>query len=139
MGKRGHSSEVMACLGELANHRITKSAIAHVFETLHANGLLEGRVHRRHISRAVAAHAAVPTPFGPVVQSLEVGSGLNVDYICPAALLWYMCTISTSFADCCKCAVARAGDDPLRYVAYNDGIVPGNPFRHKGGRKVEAW
>ena len=108
MGKRGHSSEVMACLGELANHRITKSAIANVFETLHAKGLLEGRVHRRHMSRAVAAHAAVPTPFGPVVQSVEVDINLTVDYICPAALMWYMCTISTSFADCCKGAVDRA-------------------------------
>ena len=27
----------------------------------------------------------------------------------------------------------------MRYVAYNDGIVPGNPFRHEGGQKVEAW
>ena len=139
MGKRGHSGDVMSCLGELANHRITKSAIAHVFETLHANGLLDERVHRRHIARAVAAHAAVRTPFGSVVQSLEVDINLAVDYICPAALLWYMCTISTSFADCCKSAVDRAGNDPLRYVAYNDGIVPGNPFRHEGGRKVEAW
>ena len=41
MGKRGHSSEVMGCLGELANHRITKYAIANVFETLHAEGLLD--------------------------------------------------------------------------------------------------
>ena len=115
----------MGCLGELANHRITKSAIANVFETLHAKGLLDIRVHRRHIARAVAAHAAVTTPFGLVVQSLEVGNGLTVDYICPAALMWYMCTISTSFADCCKGAVDRAGNDPLRYVAYSDRIVPG--------------
>ena len=113
MGRRGQSGEVMGCLGEFANHRITKSAIATVFEMLHAKRLLDTRVHRRHISRAGAAHAAVATPFAPVVQSLEVTIDLKVDYLCPAALMWHMCTISASFADCCKGAVDRSGTAPL--------------------------
>ena len=39
---------------ELATHRITKSAIGHVFEAMHEKGLLDKQVTRRHIARDVA-------------------------------------------------------------------------------------
>ena len=138
MGKRGRPhGGVGPSLAELGTHRITKSAMAHVFETLHAQGLLAKRVTRRNIQHAVAEHASVPTPWGPVVQPLE---GCPPAECCPpAALMYYMCTISASFADCCKRAVDAAGDEPLRYIAYNDGVTPGNPFRPERGRKVETW
>ena len=85
MGKRGRPHDgVDQSLAEFGTHRITKSAIAHVFESLHARGLLAKRVTRRNIQHAVAEHASVMTPVGSVVQPLE---GCPPAECCPPAAL----------------------------------------------------
>jgi len=38
-----------------------------------------------------------------------------------------------------ECTVSAAGDRGLRYVLYEDAVVPGNPFRPDKARKVEAF
>ena len=38
-----------------------------------------------------------------------------------------------------KETIGSAAGVPLTYVLYQDGVVPGNPFRPDKARKVEAW
>ena len=141
MGKRPRTvpSVPAATLQNMATKRVTKSGIEHILTVLYNDGLLNAQVNRHEIGRAVACHASVDTPHGPVIQHLDVDADMKIECCHPSALLHYLCTISDSFADMCKQTVINAGDAPLRYVAYNDGVVPGNPFRPEKGRKVESW
>ena len=119
--------------------RVTKSGVHHVLRYLHEHGFLDDHVGTDRISRAVAHHASVQTPFGSVVRPFDLGIAAGTECCDPASLLYYMCSISVTFADICKQTVMNAGDMPLRYLVYQDGVVPGNPFRPEKGRKVEAW
>ena len=136
---RGGPHVTDADLSHMSAARVTKSGVHHILSYLHTRGFLEDAVPRNRISRAVAHHSSIETPYGTVVQPFHVGIEQPVECCHPAALLYYMCTISATFADLCKRTVMLAGDTPLRYIAYNDGVVPGNPFRPEKGRKVEAW
>ena len=89
MGKRGHATHDMP-LAAMSTRRVTKSAIADVLEVLHEKGMLDVRVTRQCITRDVKTHASVVTPYGPVVQKLDVGIDINVECCPPAALLYYL-------------------------------------------------
>ena len=119
--------------------RVTKSGVHYILQYLHDHDFLKEQLGRDRITRAVANHAAVSTPYGDVVQPFHVGIEERVECCDPAALLYYMCSISHTFADLCKHTVMAAGDNALRYVAYNDTVIPGNPFRPEKGRKVESF
>ena len=112
MGKRARPCIEPDILQELTTHRTTKSAIAHVFEVLHERGLLDAQVSREDIKRDVASHADVETPYGKVVQPFDVCTGRTIECCSPSALLYYLCSISAGFADCCKRAVDAAGPEP---------------------------
>ena len=112
MGKRGRDSDGMG-LASMVARRTTKSAIADVLTALHEKGMLSRPVTRQDICREVAAHASVTTPYGTVVQKLTAGLDINVECCPPAAMLHYLCTISDSFAECCKHAVDSAPCDPM--------------------------
>ena len=57
----------------------------------------------------------------------------------PAALLYYLCTVSEQFAELMSDTVKAAGGRCLKWILYQDGVIPGNPFRPEKARKVEAW
>ena len=118
MGKRGRDigndpSLTMELVSKLTTSRITKSALAKVFETLHAQGMLDTLTSRRQITTRVLSAASVETPFGPVIQTLDLGHGTSVEFCHLAALLHYLCSISQTFADVCKHAALAKGDEPL--------------------------
>ena len=120
MGKRGRDidndpSLTSELVSNLTTSRITKSALAKVFETLHAHGMLDTLTSRKQISTRVSSAASVETPFGAVIQTLDLGHGTTVEFCHPAALLHYLCTISQTFADVCKHAArARGGSARLK-------------------------
>ena len=115
MGKRGRDidndpSLTIDLVSNFTTSRITKSALAKFFETLHAHGMLDTLASRRQISTRVSSAASVETPFGAVIQTLDLGHGTTVEFCHPAALLHYLCTISQTFADVCKHAALAKGD-----------------------------
>ena len=120
----------------------TKSATVSVLLDLQKAGKLNGnettRSLRRKVQVGVEAHSHVETPYGPMVQQIQIGtSSLSMWDICnPLAFLYYMSSISTYFCTVMRdCATRRAGL-PLRLVLYADEMIPGNPFRPDQGRKL---
>jgi len=90
------------------------------------------------ITRSIASYADFQTPHGRVVQTMQIGS-LALEYIHPAALLFYLCSISSGFRTIMEKANAVAGHEPCRIVLYSDAATPGNVFRPDKGRKFEAF
>ena len=72
------------------------------------------------------------------MQSMQVG-GKRLEYIHPAALLFYLCTISDAFRSAMHSAKAEATDGRCQIVIYSDAATPGNAFRPDKGRKYEAF
>lgn len=127
-------------LDKLVQHRVTKAGLVAILQTLHDQGLLEKRYTIKQVRKEVTGHAKVQTPFGKVIQTFRIGGVDQVfEAINPGALLWYLCKISVPFAELIQETVVTAGDAGLTYVLYQDGVVPGNPFRPDKARKVEAW
>ena len=124
-----------------------KAAIAKVLQKLQARGLLRDSAlgcgdERRQLTIASQAHANSPTPYGNVVQTmdleLEAGSAFKWEYIHPFAFLWYLSSLCPPFAllmhnalDACRGC--------LSLLLYGDDLTPGNPLRVDGGRKVFAF
>ncbi len=93
---------------------------------------------RKAINCKVERHANVQTPHGSVVQTAQVG-GTSLEYIHPAALRYYLCTISECFGAAMESAKAAAADGICQVVLYSDAATPGNVFRPDKGRKFEAF
>ena len=109
-----------------------KSGISEVLSILYDEGLLTesfGNV-RKKVAREIRSCTDVP-----MVKHFEIDD-VRFEYICPCAWLYYMCTISSQFALLVKSSVATRA---ASFVLYNDGVVPGNPFRPDKARKVEAF
>ena len=92
---------------------------------------------RRGLRNAQIKHGEATTPYGQVVQSIStVIKGLESWQIChPMALLFYLSTISSFFADLFSTVVAGVA---LRIVIYIDEICPGNPLRPDKARTLQA-
>jgi len=90
-------------------------------------------------SRVFHKYDDIVTPYGKLLQSRMLatfdGSGLEVSYLNPFALLWYMC---------CNNVIAGFMREHLigainRICMYTDTLVPGNPLRPDAHRTVEAY
>ena len=75
MGKRPHTVPEDT-LQRMSTKRCTKSGIEQILTVLYNDGLLNAQVNRHEIGRAVASHASVDTPFGPVIQHLDVDADM---------------------------------------------------------------
>ena len=121
----------------------SKTKFVRALTDLHTQGVLTGRQInesscRRHVRATAAVHANAATPYGTVVQHSGVTvTGGRTECVGPAAWLYYMCTISTAFTTMMEAIVD--GCARLRIVLYNDGLVPGNPFRQEHARKLETF
>ena len=122
----------------VAQGRQTKTSLAETLKLLKSQGKLTEEVTKRQITEACSFHSKQETPYGPVVQRLELGlSGLKyLNVVNPFAYLYYLSTISQSFSelmhDCCK------GGHPLRLIIYADEMNPGNPFRPEKSRTLQC-
>ena len=139
-------STINLCVAKsLAAAKGTKANTAEILKSLSKAGMLaitidESNEHnlKRALTNAASDHARVPTPYGPLVQHLELGlDGCKyLEYVSPFAWLYHMSNISRGFATMMKsiCVLGR----PLRIVIYADGLEPGNPFRHDHARHLMA-
>ena len=124
--------------GELLSTGVTKTALVKIVESLHKSGHLRVTLTRDQVKRQIQSHATFVTPHGLVVQKMDIG-GHTVEYIHPAALIYYLCAISAGFRTVMSNAVAAAAPGPCNIVLYSDAATPGNVFRPDKGRKFEAF
>ena len=129
---------------ELVAQRTTKASVLRTLCALGKRGLLQdlevdetnlGGL-KRQLTEVSAYHSEQMTPYGPVVQEMEIGApNLKYwEYANPFALLYYMTKISPYFARLMESIHVEG--QPLRIVIYGDEITPGNPFRPDMGRKM---
>jgi len=68
------------------------------------------------LTQASAHHSAKVTPYGPVVQQLDLGTEGPIDYVNPFAYLYYLSSICHAFGD--MLVGCMRGIEPLRLVIY---------------------
>ena len=98
---------------------------------------LEGATKRK-IERAVQDHVKTDTPYGTVLQYMDVPSETlpRWAYIHPLALLFHLCLISMAFAEMMRDCTSPGR--PVRVVIYVDEICLGNPLRPEKSRTLQA-
>lgn len=123
----------------------SKSSIVRMLTSLSKSGVItdtefnetNARDLKRKLTEAATDHAKTDTGlYGPLVQSLDIGvPGFERwEYLNPYAFLYYLSSISHSFATMMKSI--SSGDRPLRIVLYADALIPGNPFRPEPSRQL---
>ena len=78
---------------------------------------------KRSLTQASVDQAKVKTPYGPLIQSVEINAPKikHWEYISPFAWLYYLSTISPAFADMMRAHTIDG--NRLRIVIYSDGPV----------------
>lgn len=128
---------------ELLAHSQTKAGLSRTLLTLSNAGMLKGfdgecneASLKRQLTLISTHHANTQTPYGPLVQSIELGvHGLKAwEYLNPFAWLFHLSSLSVPFASIMRsiCVPGR----PLRLIIFADSMEPGNPFRPEKGRSV---
>ena len=120
----------------------TKASLATTLYTLQEEGYLNGvdrisqRAWVREVSKAGSDHANAQTPYGKLVQRMFISNAIGyIEYISPFAFLWYLASLSSSFAGIMEAVSNRTCD----IVLYVDGLTPGNPFRPEKARHVQCF
>ena len=133
-----HQGAELRDLAALTNK--TRTSIVETLDVLKKAGLLNESVTRKELQAASEHHASQMTPYGKVVERLELNMpGLKFLDICnPFAFLYYLATISTAFATMMVDCTARAAGRGLRLVIYCDEMCPGNPFRPEKSRTLQC-
>ena len=124
----------------------TKTALINILQQLHRrNALMPGhdlgntrRSTKRRLQNAIEARVSSKTPYGPVVQELNLCPEVSQwAIIHPLAWLHFLCEDSDAFA---TLMAATIGDHakPLTVVIYIDELCPGNPLRPEKSRTLQA-
>ena len=97
-----------------------------------------GRQMRREVQRAIESHSRAKTPYGTVVQTMDLGTKelQRWEYVNPFAYLYHLTSISPPFAELMSECIGN-GSKPLRLILYIDEIDPGNPLRPDYGRATQ--
>lgn len=128
----------------LATSKCTKAALTNILQTLHDEGVLDnglgvGTTHtiRKEIRQAQEQHGFSDTPYGKVVQSMDLPFNAlrKWDYCHPWALLYHLSRICESFSDLMWTLRDKS---TLNIILYIDEVVPGNVLRHDKGRTLQA-
>ena len=121
------------------NHQ-TKTALIQTLTHLKKQGRLGEGVTRRQLKEASEHHANHDTPYGKVVQRVELNAkGLKyLDYVNPFAFLWYLTMISATFSTLMYKACNENSGNPLRLIIFCDEMCPGNPFRPEKSRTLQC-
>lgn len=123
----------------LSTSKQTKTALLSTLQSLKDHGMLDVDVSRGDLKRAAEHHANQQTPYGAVVQKIELNAPRlkYLDIVHPFAFLYYLTKISAHFAqlmyECCRDNV-----NPLRLIVYADEMTPGNPFRPEKTRTLQC-
>lgn len=131
---------------EIAPHG-TRSGLAATLVALKKRGWLKDEVAdevgsedatRKKIKEGMEAHSKVKTPYGRVVQTMNLCPKLQSWEFChPLCLLHHLSTISVAFAELMH-NINTSVTKPLRIVLYVDACEPGNPLRPDEARKLEC-
>ena len=128
-----------------ATSQASKTGIARVLNALQSADVLTNneigksvRSERYQLQKAVHRHAKADTPYGRVVQSMDIGLDQPWEFIHPFALIYYLTSISESFSSFFHDAVVHA-HGKLRLLVYGDEFTPGNPNRIDKGRMVMCY
>ena len=132
--KRKTEGSASLNIGEMLFTGVSKTAIG----LLRSTGQASCKLNRTAIRRSIQQHASFNTPHGTVVQTMSIGQHV-LEYIHPAALLFYLCSISGCFRGAMEHAHSSAADGVFSVLLYSDAATPGNPFRPDKGRKFEAF
>ena len=79
--------------------------------------------------------AATPTPYGPLVQKVDVqlhSGTYSWSVAHPGALIWYLCCSSDSFCRLVSRTLARVPNshgDPWQIAFYSDEVTPANNLK----------
>ena len=94
---------------------------------------------RKDLSKLGVDMANRLTPFGKVIQSihLETTPAIDMEFLHPMALVYYLSQISKAFGDLMHEVIAKSGSH-LRIVLYIDECRPGNVLRADKGRAVQC-
>ena len=84
------------------------------------------------------AAASASTPFGTVVQHMDLGANgyRRWPYVHPLALLWFLSTLSEAFGLLLKSVIDNCSRGYLDVVIYDDAFQIGNPLRPDQGRNM---
>ena len=123
-------------------------------QALPAQSAYRQRTRAEYAAQERADYENVQTPYGSLYKTMELDGGdqappILVDYTCPFALLWWLCTLSVHFYRFFERHLARLSrpcdgqPDPLtrmrgRVALYWDEVVPGNNLRPDKGRAYIA-
>ena len=119
----------------------TQSGVCRALHLLQTCGLLNTcdteRKRRSVLQDARTDHAHAVTPYGTVVQTIDLGFPelRRWEYCAPAAYMWYIASLNGRFGEV---MAAHTPDQNATVVVYLDEICPGNPFRPEKSRKVQA-
>ena len=93
---------------------------------------------KRKIEKAVQDHACADTPYGQVLQYMEmpITKLKRWAFAHPLALLSHLAVISTAFAEMMESCITPGV--LMRVVIYIDEICPGNPLRPEKSRTLQA-
>ena len=136
-----------ACLAdalkEMCQKSVTRAGLADNLAILRDRGLLKEDLLenvsrsnlRRKINKAMEDHAATETPYGRVVQKINLGGEVGWwEYIHPLAFLHHLTAISAALGSLLSSLVQPG--EPLRIIIYCDACDPGNPLRPEATRKL---
>ena len=87
---------------------------------------------------AVTEHNKAETPYGFVIQEMELGLPRlpRWSFCHPKALVYYLSTICAAFGSLMEsCSIAGV---PMRIIIYIDELCPGNPLRTEKSRTLQA-
>ena len=123
-------------------------------QALPAQSAYRQRPRAEWFAQERADHDNAQTPYGALYKTMELDGGdqapaIRIDYACPFALLWWLCTLSVHFYRFFERYLARLSQpsdgqpDPLtrmrgRVALYWDEVVPGNNLRPDKGRAYIA-
>jgi hypothetical protein len=126
--------------------------ISHAYRHEAASFAEEDRVHEeimyRLLNKVDADLAKIDTPYGTLVKSWQVANiapggtaaaaaepdYFKIEYVCPMALLYHLCSMSAAFLRKLQAACRAVG----RIVIYFDDVTPGNIKRPDSGRSYMA-
>jgi hypothetical protein len=125
----------------LATSGSSKSSLVRTLAELQRAGMLKDSqlgvgCEKSRLQHAAEIHAKAMTPYGTVVQKMDLGNELPLwDYVHPLAFMYYLSSISQPFGELLASMIDRAPRG-LRLVLYGDEMTPGNPLRTDKGRQL---
>ena len=102
---------------------VTRGALTEVLKSLSDAGMLthslndvSKRTTRAELQSAIEHHSHVSTPYGKVVQTMDLGIPelRKLEYVNPFAYLHYLSSISPAFAD----MMVASQQNPIVFVDY---------------------